>query len=338
MKSLRRNEGEPTIVNTAIRDVQSQLRGGAPIEGDLTIVGDLTLTGNATLTGDHFVDGTITLENTGLHILDSNATHDLIIVPGSNLAADRTLTLTTGDANRVLTITADSSIGGTAYVSGGTDVAVADGGTGQSTAAEAIGELTQACTEDTTPDRLLDMAAVYDASADTGSKVALWRLAGQAVLASGSMSGGSLDLPLDLTGYSNFKLFKLYLLNAIPATDGAAAWLRFSDDGGATFEADAADYQFGGDIADASDSEIELSAGIGNDTGEQAAFEVTIFNPAGAGRTQILSTGVYLGTAGGINHVNVAGGALVAGASTDVRFMFSTGNITSGTYTLVGII
>lgn len=55
----------------------------------------------------------LTLPNTGLHLLDTNATHDLIIAPGSNLTADRTLTITTGDANRVLTMTGDASISGT---------------------------------------------------------------------------------------------------------------------------------------------------------------------------------------------------------------------------------
>ena len=48
----------------------------------------------------------ITIANTGLHILDTNATHDLIIAPGSDLTADRTLTLTTGDASRTLSILA----------------------------------------------------------------------------------------------------------------------------------------------------------------------------------------------------------------------------------------
>jgi len=33
-----------------------------------------------------------TLNNTGLHILDTNASHDLIVAPGSDLLADRTLT------------------------------------------------------------------------------------------------------------------------------------------------------------------------------------------------------------------------------------------------------
>jgi hypothetical protein len=46
----------------------------------------------------------ITFTNIGLHLLDTNASHDLIIAPGSDLSADRTLTLTTGDADRTLSL------------------------------------------------------------------------------------------------------------------------------------------------------------------------------------------------------------------------------------------
>ena len=87
--------------------------------------------------GDTMTGSLVVPNASGLKIKDTDASHTLGLVGGSNLTADRTLTLTTGDANRTLTLTADSSVGGTAYVSGGTDVAVADGGTGASTAAAA---------------------------------------------------------------------------------------------------------------------------------------------------------------------------------------------------------
>lgn len=57
---------------------------------------------------DDVVFSSVTVDNDGLHILDTNATHDLIITPGSNLTADRVLTLTTGDAARTLDISAAS--------------------------------------------------------------------------------------------------------------------------------------------------------------------------------------------------------------------------------------
>lgn len=62
---------------------------------------------------------TITIPNTGLHILDTDASHDVIIAPGSNITADRTFTLTTGDADRTLDISAGSvtiSVAGAALI------------------------------------------------------------------------------------------------------------------------------------------------------------------------------------------------------------------------------
>ena len=56
---------------------------------------------------------TLTLPNTGLRLLDTNASHSLIFAPGSDLTVNRTLTVTTGDANRTLTLTGDTSLTGT---------------------------------------------------------------------------------------------------------------------------------------------------------------------------------------------------------------------------------
>lgn len=53
------------------------------------------------------------LPQNGLHLRDTDDTHDLIVNAGSNLSANRTLTLTTGDANRTLTLSGDASLSGT---------------------------------------------------------------------------------------------------------------------------------------------------------------------------------------------------------------------------------
>ena len=81
-------------------------------------VGGLRVGTTATDPGDNnfYVEGTSdfagisTFTNTGLHILDTNASHDLIIKPGSDLSADHTLTLTTGNADRTLTIDASCTL------------------------------------------------------------------------------------------------------------------------------------------------------------------------------------------------------------------------------------
>lgn len=50
------------------------------------------------------------LDNDGLQLRDTDASHSLVITPGSNLTANRILTITTGDAARTLTLSADVSL------------------------------------------------------------------------------------------------------------------------------------------------------------------------------------------------------------------------------------
>jgi len=81
----------------------------------ITVTNGDGVSGNPTISlpADVLIPTVLTVPNTGLHILDTNATHDLIIAAGSNLTADRTLTITTGDANQVLTMGGNATIAGT---------------------------------------------------------------------------------------------------------------------------------------------------------------------------------------------------------------------------------
>lgn len=65
---------------------------------------------NVSAAGDGSGITSVYLNNTGLKIRDTNASHGLSIVPGSDLTADRTFTLTTGDSNRTLTLNADVTV------------------------------------------------------------------------------------------------------------------------------------------------------------------------------------------------------------------------------------
>ncbi len=73
-------------------------------------VTDETGTGTLLFSTSPVIGTDITIPNTGLHLLDTNASHDLIIAPGSDLTADRTLTFTTGDSSRTLTISGDATV------------------------------------------------------------------------------------------------------------------------------------------------------------------------------------------------------------------------------------
>lgn len=55
----------------------------------------------------------LALANTGLTVRDTDDSHELTLKPGSNLTANRSLTISTGDADRTLTLLGDTSIAGT---------------------------------------------------------------------------------------------------------------------------------------------------------------------------------------------------------------------------------
>lgn len=52
----------------------------------------------------------LTMANDGCHILDTGDDHDLIISPGTDLSADRILTLVTGDAARTITLSGNPTL------------------------------------------------------------------------------------------------------------------------------------------------------------------------------------------------------------------------------------
>lgn len=80
-----------------------------------TVASTLTLTGQQialNLSSANTWAAAQTFPNAGLKILDTNASHSLIVSPGSDLTADRTLSIVTGDANRTLTMTGDLTMSG----------------------------------------------------------------------------------------------------------------------------------------------------------------------------------------------------------------------------------
>lgn len=84
----------------------------------------------------------ITVGNTGLHVLDTDASHDLIVKPGSNLTADRTLTVTTGDANRTVNVIGDGVVGETRSI----NLTIDGGGSAIATGLKGFIRIPFACT------------------------------------------------------------------------------------------------------------------------------------------------------------------------------------------------
>lgn len=120
------NSGDQSTFSTIVVAGQSNVVADSATDTLTLVAGtNITLTTDAstdtiTITaagGTGVTDGAtlstgLTFPNTGLHILDTNASHDLIIAPGSDLTADHTLTITTGDADRTLTLSGNATLSG----------------------------------------------------------------------------------------------------------------------------------------------------------------------------------------------------------------------------------
>lgn len=119
------SSGPATLIGDTLNIPQYTGGGGGDVIGPGSSTDDAVVTFNGTdgttiqnstlLYSSGNLSGmtTITVPNTGLHILDTNASHDLIVAAGSDLTADRTLTITTGDSDRTLTISGNTTISGT---------------------------------------------------------------------------------------------------------------------------------------------------------------------------------------------------------------------------------
>lgn len=96
---------------TALGDsIITQAAGVVMVGGSQTVSGTFGVSGATTLSSTLNVAGIATFINTGLHVLDTNASHDLIITPGSDLTSDRILTITTGDAARTVTLSGNPTL------------------------------------------------------------------------------------------------------------------------------------------------------------------------------------------------------------------------------------
>jgi len=160
---------------------------------------------------------------------------------------------------------------------------------------------------------------------------------------------------IDLTSFidSTYKMYRLDVINAVPASDDDEAWLRVSEDGGSTFKAGATDYGHsssgsfdgvGNDTGSVDADKILLTDdaatnSVGSTAGESFSAEIYITNPSeSALRKLIRAAVVYIDAGDRLWVVSVAGRYKgTTNAIDGIRFLFETGNITSGLFKLYGI-
>ncbi len=222
-----------------------------------------------------------------------------------------------------------------------TSIAVGKGGTGQTSYTD--GQLLIGNTTGNT---------LTKSTLTAGAGITITNGSGSITIAGGpewnkiSTATASSSANIDFTLSTSYRAFKIIFSNIIPATDGASLVLRTSTDGGSTFSSGASDYVIdrayitGGTTSTvtASQSYFLAAPAIGNSTNEQAGGEILIINPQSASYCRMLVRGQgNLDT--GFPIYFYGGGARGSAGDVDaVRLLMSTGNISSGTLTLYGML
>lgn len=219
-------------------------------------------------------------------------------------------------------------------------------------------------TSEGTIDGNLDMIPIWDKSIEEMRKTnpnsigaAIRPEIGVDLLASGTVSAqATLDIPL--TTYTAYRAIKFVLTSFVPATDDSELWMRFSTDGGSSYNAGATDYSYAilGLFNNATSSS-RGSAGapqmvLMGATGANLAvsnvateggtdIEVTLFDQSATRFGRITYTGGFHSaqSTNATNGIMVGAAGRLASQDTDaVRFMFESGNITSGNYAVYGLV
>ncbi len=166
-----------------------------------------------------------------------------------------------------------------------------------------------------------------------------------------SRQAASSSATIDFTGLSStYDRYILQVCSAKPATDDVALELRVGTGAGPSYQT--SNYYWGNTnmrgtttFAGGSASDVALfvsglsggGAGVGNAAGENIQTTIEFSNPDSADFMQVSWRSTFM-RADGTSCTVVGGGCYnVAGAITAVRLLFSSGNIASGDFILLGV-
>jgi hypothetical protein len=170
---------------------------------------------------------------------------------------------------------------------------------------------------------------------------------GLVLLTSGTVSAAA-ALDIVLTSYTAYRGFKVFA-SLLPATEPSALNLRFSTNGGSSYDAGATDYaymeHFGAatgahdQVESTGAAQISITGNVGGGTREGIVFESTLIDPFSTARDTKIFTASVLRTDAALAVHSESYGIRNAAQDTDaIRYLFSGGNISAGSYALYGIL
>lgn len=250
-------------------------------------------------------------------------------------------------------------------------VPVAKGGTGATDAATALTNL-GAQASDATLTSLSGISLVagdilYATGADTlvrlakgtarqalrinsGATAPEWTSSGGRVLLASKTASASSSL--DFTEFNNsvFRYYEFEFENVLPATDANTFIARVSTNGGSSYDSGASDYFTSGLVHNSTGAayyggtqgaiRISEASDVGNAAGEYGFTGEAKLRFAGdtGSQTRLFFRGTYENPTSVTNHCSGMGKRIATQDTDAIRFLFSTGNITSGTIRMYGIL
>lgn len=159
-------------------------------------------------------------------------------------------------------------------------------------------------------------------------------------------SSGSLDFTTFISSSYDSYVFKLQ--NILPATSTDDFWIRFGTGGGPTWDT-GANYTWAygqnsqipnaTNLGTAGDGKFKIGNSLSNTSTDGASGEIDIFDPLSTSSHKLLSGRLAnVDSSGNFVQVHVAGRYVSTTAVTGVRFLFSSGNIASGTIRVYGLL
>lgn len=153
----------------------------------------------------------------------------------------------------------------------------------------------------------------------------------------------------DFTGFdaTKYDAYVFKLMNVTPSTDLTDLWLRTSTDGGATYDSGASDYHWVrnrisngalGTTNDFADAQIFVAEDLGSAAGEEGySGTIEINGPHLAKTTRVAFSGASQDVNGNLQSDDGFGMRKSSADVDAIRFLFSSGNIASGTITMSGL-
>lgn len=171
------------------------------------------------------------------------------------------------------------------------------------------------------------------------------------LISSGTASSSA---SLSFTGLSStYSAYAAVLTNILPATDNVELYMRTSTNNGSSYDSGASNYVWKGEANYGSGAGTYASYGgaatyIGltstsasyqasNSAGEGWCGTVNIYQPSAVNKCKVRYSGAYIATTGVFTFIDGAGYRDTAADVDAIQFLFSSGNIASGTIYLYGL-